>query len=138
MEDQQQPEADKPTDQPAEQPAKQEKPAAPQPDQVKIDHFFKLQLRVARVLSAERIAGTDKLMRLEVDLGDEQRQLVAGIAEAYTPEEIVGRRIVVVANLKPARIRGVESQGMLLAADLDGRPSLVSVEDGVALGTRVR
>jgi len=134
VEEQQQPEADKPTDQPAEQ----EKPAAPKPDQVKIDRFFKIQLRVACVLSAERIEGTDKLMRLEVDLGDEQRQLVAGVAEAYTPEEIVGRRIVVVANLKPARIRGVESQGMLLAADLDGRPSLVSVEDGVALGTRVR
>jgi len=139
VEEQQQPEADKPTDQPAEQPAgEQEKPAAPRPDQVKIDHFFKIQLRVACVLSAERIEGTDKLMRLQVDLGDEQRQLVAGIAEAYAAEEIVGRRIVVVANLKPARIRGVESQGMLLAADLDGRPSLVSVEDGVAPGTRVR
>jgi len=143
VEDQQQPEADKPTDQPAEQRAaektpEQEKPAAPEPKQVKIDHFLKIQLRVASVLTAERIEGTDKLMRLEVDLGDEQRQLVAGVAEAYTTEEIVGRRIVVVANLKPARIRGVESQGMLLAADLDGRPSLVSVENGVALGTRVR
>jgi len=139
VEEQQQPEADKPTDQPAGQPAgEQEKPAAPRPDQGKIEHFFKIQLRFACVLSAERIEGTDKLMRLQVDLGDEQRQLVAGIAEAYAAEEIVGRRIVVVANLKPARIRGVESQGMLLAADLDGRPSLVSVEDGVAPGTRVR
>ena len=100
MEEQQQPEAEKPTDKPAEQ----EKPAAPKPDQVKIDQFFKIQLRVAQVLSAERIENTDKLMRLQVDLGDEQRQLVAGIAEAYEPDQIVGRRIVVVAKAPlPAR-----------------------------------
>jgi methionyl-tRNA synthetase len=78
------------------------------------------------------------LLKLQVDLGTEQRQLVAGIALAYEAEALVGRRIIVVANLKPARLRGVESQGMLLAADLDGKPILASFDEDVPPGTQVR
>lgn len=105
---------------------------------ISIDRFLEVDLRVAQVLSAERIEGTDKLFRLQIDLGDEQRQLVAGVAQAYETEALVGKRIVVVANLKPARIRGVESQGMLLAADLDGRPIVATFDEAVPPGTRVR
>ena len=105
---------------------------------ITIDQFSETDLRVARVLSAERIPGADRLLKLRVDLGSEQRQLVAGIAEAYEPDTLVGRRIIVVANLKPARIRGVESEGMLLAADLDGRPILAGFDEDIAPGTRVR
>ena len=114
---------------------------SPKPEQRKritIDQFFEIDLRVARILSAERVAGTDRLLKLQVDLGSEERQLVAGVAEAYEPTELVGRRIIVVANLEPARIRGVESQGMLLAADLDGRPILAGFDEDIAPGTRVR
>jgi methionyl-tRNA synthetase len=77
-------------------------------------------------------------MRLEIDLGEEKRQLVAGIAEAYEPEALVGRQIVVVANLKPAKLMGVESNGMLLAAEADGKPVLLRPEAEVPLGTRVK
>jgi methionine--tRNA ligase beta chain len=105
---------------------------------IDIDRFFELDLRVARVQTAERIAGTDKLLRLEVDLGSERRQIVAGVALAYEPDRLVGKSIVVVANLQPARIRGVESQGMLLAADLGGRPIVATFEEEVPPGTRVR
>jgi methionine--tRNA ligase beta chain len=124
------------------QPAKPEppveKPEKPADPKIAIDKFLQVDLRAARVLSAERIEGTDKLLKLQVDLGTEQRQLVAGIALAYEPEALVGRRIVVVANLKPARLRGVESQGMLLAADLDGKPVLATFDEDVPPGTRVR
>lgn len=122
----------------AEQPAAPEKPQPPETPQISIRKFFETQLRVAKILSAERVEGTDKLMKLQVDLGEEQRQLVAGIALAYEPEALVGKRIVVVANLKPARIRGVESQGMLLAADRDGRPILATFEENIPPGTPVR
>ena len=108
------------------------------PTKIDIDRFFELDLRVALVLDAERIAGTDKLLRLEIDLGSERRQIVAGIALAYEREQLIGKRIVVVANLQPARIRGVESQGMLLAADQGGRPIVATFEEEVPPGTRVR
>lgn len=107
-------------------------------DRISIDRFFEIELRVAEVLEAERVEKTDKLMRLQIDLGDEKRQLVAGVAQSYTPEQMVGRRIIVVANLQPATIRGVESQGMLLAADLDGRPIVAGFDEAIPLGTRVR
>jgi methionyl-tRNA synthetase len=105
---------------------------------ISIQKFFETQLRVARILSVERVPKADKLLKLQVDLGNEQRQLVAGIALAYEPESLVGKRIVVVTNLEPARIRGVESQGMLLAADLGGRPILATFEEDVPPGTPVR
>jgi methionyl-tRNA synthetase len=119
-------------------------PPAPAPQtppadgKITIDDFMRVELRVARVLSAERIEGADKLLKLQLDLGTETRQIVAGIAKAYAPEQLVGKSIVVVANLKPAKLRGVESQGMLLAADLDGRPIVATFEEDVKPGTRVR
>ena len=82
---------------------------------ITIDEFRKIDLRVARVVSAEQIPGSRKLLRLVVDLGGETRQIVAGLAEKYRPEELVGKLVIVVANLEPKRIMGVESQGMLLA-----------------------
>ncbi len=103
-----------------------------------IDEFLKVDLRVARVISAERIEGANKLLKLRLDLGGEERQIVAGIALAYEPEALVGKRIVVVANLKPAKLRGVASQGMLLAADMGGRPVVATFEEDVPPGTRVR
>jgi methionine--tRNA ligase beta chain len=113
-------------------------PSAGGAEPLTIERFLETELRVARVLAAERIAGADKLLRLQIDLGTEQRQLVAGIALAYEPEALVGKTIVVVANLKPARIRGVESQGMLLAADAGGRPIVATFDEPVPPGTRVR
>ena len=104
---------------------------------VTFDEFFKTQLKTAKVLEAEKIEGTDKLLKLQIDVGGEQRQLVAGVAEYYKPEEIIGKTIVIVANLKPAKIRGVESQGMLLAAkDADGL-KLITVDGYVASGVSV-
>lgn len=108
------------------------------PVRISIQKFFETELRVARIVSAERVVNADKLLKLEVDLGDERRQLVAGIALSYEPESLVGKRIVVVANLEPARIRGVESQGMLLAADLGGKPILATFDEDVPPGTPVR
>jgi methionyl-tRNA synthetase len=96
---------------------------------ITIDEFFKTQLRTAKVIKAERIEGAGKLLKLQIEIGDESRQLVAGVAQYYAPEEITGKTIVVVANLKPAKIRGVESQGMLLAAK-DGKDLKLITVDG--------
>jgi methionyl-tRNA synthetase len=128
------PAADIPNEQVAE-PAAEPKKETKQ--QISIGKFMNVDLRVAIVKVAEPIEGADKLLRLEVDLGDETRQIVAGIAKAYEPQELVGRRIIVVANLKPVTLRGVESQGMLLAADLDGAPTLATFEGDVPPGTPV-
>ncbi|HXV77922.1 MAG TPA: methionine--tRNA ligase subunit beta [Candidatus Polarisedimenticolaceae bacterium] len=113
-------------------------PGPPGDDSITIDDFLRIELRVARVLAAEAVPNTDKLLRLEVDLGDERRQLVAGVALAYAPEALIGKQIIVVANLKAARIRGVESRGMLLAADAGGRPIVATFDEPVPPGTRVR
>ena len=110
----------------------------PQPEEIDIETFSRIELRVARVLSAESVPNTDKLLRLEIDLGSEQRQLVAGIAKVYEPSALVGKTIVIVANLKPARIRGVESRGMLLAADAGDGPVVATFDSPVPPGTRVR
>ena len=97
------------------------------------------ELRVAIVTEAERVEGTDKLMRLQLDVGElGPRQIVAGIAQAYEAEALVGKRIIIVANLKPAKIRGVESNGMLLAGDLDGRAIVATFDEPVPAGTQVR
>jgi methionyl-tRNA synthetase len=103
-----------------------------------IEDFLRIDLRVAVVKEASRIEGADKLLKLLLDVGGQARQIVAGIAKAYQPDQLVGKRIVIVFNLKPAKLRGVESQGMLLAADLDGRPIVATFEEDVAPGTRVR
>jgi methionyl-tRNA synthetase len=112
---------------------------APTPDGlITIDDFAKVHLRCAKVLVCERHPNAEKLLRLEVDLGGEIRQLVAGIASAYQPEDLVGRTIIVVANLKPARLRGLESQGMLLAATgPDGVPHLLGPDGEVPPGSKV-
>jgi methionyl-tRNA synthetase len=94
-----------------------------------IAEFAKAELRVAEVLSAEKVEGADKLLKLQVDTGGDKRQIVAGIAEHYTPEQMIGKKVVVVANLKPAKIRGVESRGMLLAAK-KGKKLFVVAPDG--------
>ncbi len=106
---------------------------------ITFEQFQQVALRVAVVLEAERIPKARNLLKLRLDLGDETRTVVAGIAQHYTPEQLPGKRIVVVANLKPARIRGVESQGMILAAeDTDGRLSLVTLDRDVSPGSGVR
>ena len=107
-------------------------------ERIKIDDFFKIELKVAKVLEASEIEGADRLFRLRVDLGSETRQLVAGIKKSYTPEELVGKHIIVVANLQPATLRGVESQGMLLAASTEDGPVLATFDKAVAPGAKVK
>jgi methionyl-tRNA synthetase len=114
--------------------------ATPDTPQIAIDDFVKIDLRVAQIVVAERIPKADKLLRLEVDLGYEKRQILSGIAEWYTPEELIGRRIVVIANLAPRKMRGLESHGMLLAASAgeDGKPVLATFGEEIALGSRLK
>ena len=119
-------------------PASDETPPKEEPRRISIQQFFDTELRVAKIVEAERVPKADRLLKLQVDLGTERRQLVAGIAAAYEPEALIGKRIIVVANLEPARIRGVESQGMLLAADFSGKPTLATFEEDVPPGTQVR
>jgi methionyl-tRNA synthetase len=118
-----------------------EQSAPPQaPQQITIDDFAKVELRVAQILVAERVPKADKLLRLEVDLGYEKRQILAGIAQYYEPEKLIGRKIVIVANLAPRKMRGLESNGMLLAASLppDGAPVLAGFLEEVPLGARLK
>lgn len=106
-------------------------------DLISFSEFQKLKLRVAKIDAAERVKGADRLLQLQISLGDEQRQIVAGIAEYYDPEALVGQQIVVVANLEPATIRGVESQGMLLAASDDNGLTLVTPDSEISDGAEV-
>ena len=107
--------------------------------QISIDEFAKLDLRVAKVISAEKVEKSDKLLKLKLQVGAEERQVVSGIAQYYSPEDMVGKTLILVANLKPARLRGIESQGMILAAsDKDsGRLVLVTVEGDMPTGAKV-
>ncbi len=105
---------------------------------ISIDDFAKVELRVAKVLTAEKVEGADRLLKLQIDLGNEQRQLVAGIAQSYAPDEIIGKQVVVVANLKPAKIRGVESNGMVLAASGEAGAVLLQPLTEVPLGSQVK
>jgi methionyl-tRNA synthetase len=107
-------------------------------EQITYDEFRKVDLRVALVLEAEKVQGATKLLKLKVDLGPEQRQLVAGVAETYKPEELVGKKVIIVANLKPAVIRGVESQGMILAAVADDKAVIPFFEREIAPGSIVK
>lgn len=104
---------------------------------ISFEDFLKMDIRVGKVISAERVKNSVKLVKLIVDLGSEKRQLVAGIAGYYSPEELVGRNIIVLANLKPKKIMGVESQGMLLAAVVDNKPVLLTTDKDVPPGTKV-
>jgi len=115
-------------------------PSTPAPaSRITIDDFMKVELRVAKVLAAERVPKSKKLLKLSVDVGTEQRTIVAGIAEAYEPEALVGRTVVIVFNLQPATLMGVESNGMVLAASPEGgKPVLLSFEEPPPPGSRVR
>ena len=114
-------------------------PAPEEPQFIGIDDFAKVELRVAQILVAERLPKADKLLRLEVDLGYEKRQILAGIAQYYEPEKLIGRKIVIVANLAPRKMRGLESNGMLLAASLEGgAPVLAGFLEEVPLGARLK
>ncbi|MHB0969494.1 MAG: methionine--tRNA ligase [Thermoanaerobaculia bacterium] len=119
-------------------PAQTTEAVAPDANLISIDEFFKADLRVAEILAAEKVEKSKKLIKLRVTTGDAERTLVAGIATKYTPEELVGRKVVIVANLQPATLMGVESNGMVLAASIDGLPSLLSVDPSVPNGTKVK
>jgi methionyl-tRNA synthetase len=126
-----------PTPQPSPSVAAAPAPATPE-GQISIDEFMKIQLKTATVLTAERVPKSEKLLKLHVDLGGEQRQIVAGIGKKYEPEHLIGKRIVIVANLKPAKLMGIESQGMVLAAGDKDVGGLVTVIEDVPPGTKVK
>jgi len=117
-----------------------ETPTAPAIAQIGIEDFAKVELRVAQILVAERIPKADKLLRLEVDLGYEKRQILAGIAQYYEPEKLIGRKVVIVANLAPRKMRGLESNGMIVAASLgdQGAPVLAGFLEDVPIGARLK
>ena len=108
---------------------------------VSIEDFMKIELRVGKIMVCERIPKSKKLLRMEVDLGGETRQILGGFASVYLPEELLGRRVAVVANLKPAKLMGLESQGMILATspEYDGAvPVPIIIPEGTPLGARIR
>lgn len=108
-------------------------------ESVKYEDFAKLDLRVARILDANMVDGADKLVALKVSLGDEERQIVAGIKQHYAPQELIGMSIIIVANLEPRTLRGVTSHGMLLAAsDTTGALSLLTTDKVIAPGAQVK
>ena len=114
--------------------------AAPaKPGKIGIDDFLKVEMRVGQVKSAEKVAAADKLLKVMVDIGDEVRQIVAGIATVYSPEQLVGRKVIVVCNLEPRKLRGVESNGMIVAASApDGSPILAGFLEDVPVGVRLK
>ena len=117
---------------------KEAKPAAAAAGEITIDDFAKIDLRVATVVAAERVPKTDKLIKLQVKIGDEERTIVSGIAQHYEPENLIGKNVIVIANLKPAKLRGIESCGMVLAAS-DGEGNLVLADaPGIASGSKVK
>jgi methionine--tRNA ligase beta chain len=105
---------------------------------ITFDDFMKLDIRIGTVTAADKVAGADKLIRLELDLGGEHRQVVAGMASNYMPEEFIGRQVPILVNLEPRKLRGVESQGMILAVDVDGKPVLLLPDREVPPGSVVR
>src|SRR6202011_4757284 len=116
-------------------------PAAPATaEKIDIADFTKVEMRVGQIKTAERIAGADKLLKLTVDIGTEIRQICAGIAQYYEPEALVGRKVAVVVNLAPRKLRGVESNGMIMAASVgpEGRPVLAGFLEDVEVGARLK
>lgn len=105
---------------------------------IKFEDFQKIDLRVGKIIEAERVKNSEKLLKLIVDLGSEKRQLVAGIGKFYSPESLIGKEVVVVFNLEPKKIMGIESQGMLLAADIGGKPIILVPEKEVPPGTKIK
>ena len=113
---------------------------APVSERISIDDFGKVDMRVGQVLSAELVKGANKLLHLKVDIGEAQpRTIVAGIAEAYTSQELIGRKVVIVANLEPRKLRGIESNGMIVAGSLEGgKPVLAGFLEEVPIGARLK
>jgi len=107
-------------------------------ENINFEEFKKIHLRIVKIVSAEKVKGSEKLLKLEVDLGDEERQIIAGIGKFYQPEELIGREIVVIINLEPRTLMGLESQGMLLAANNEGEPVLLGPDKEVPVGTEIR
>jgi len=105
---------------------------------ITFNDFKKLEIRIGKVLSAEKVEGTDKLMKLEIDFGTGKRQLVAGMAEFFEPNHLIGKELPVLVNLEPRNFKGIESQGMVLAVDVDGKPVLLQPEKEVPPGSIVR
>jgi methionyl-tRNA synthetase len=105
---------------------------------IEMSEFAKLDLRIGKIMNAERIEGSKKLIKLNVDVGNEMRQLVAGIAEEYTPERLIGKLVPVLVNMKPAKLMGVESRGMILAGEVNGKPILLHPDREVPAGSRIR
>ncbi|HJU14716.1 MAG TPA: methionine--tRNA ligase subunit beta [Candidatus Nitrosotalea sp.] len=107
-------------------------------DTITYDDFAKLELRVAKIVEVDRIPGKTKIIKGIIDLGEEKRQVIIGGAEYYQPEELVGKRVIVLANLEPRKIGGVESNAMLLAADYNEKPFWLTVNEDVPLGTKIK
>ena len=105
---------------------------------ITFDDFMKLDIRIGTVTGADKVEGADKLIRLEIDLGGEHRQVVAGMAPTYTPEEFIGKQVPILVNLEPRKLRGVESQGMILAVDVEGKPVMLLPDREVPSGSMVR
>ena len=105
---------------------------------ITFEDFKKLEIRIGRIISAEKVEGTDKLLKLEIDLGAEKRQFVAGLAEFYEPDYLIGKEIPVLVNLEPKNFKGIESQGMILAADVEGKPVLLFPEKEIPAGSIIR
>jgi len=105
---------------------------------ITIEDFEKLDLRVGKVLEAQKVENADKLLKLKIEVGNEVRQVVSGIAKYYSPEELKGKYVVLVANLKPVKLRGIESQGMILAASDDKDLVLVTIDKEINSGTKVQ
>ncbi|HET7578950.1 MAG TPA: methionine--tRNA ligase [Bacillales bacterium] len=120
-------------------PAKEEKKAeAPKSDEITIDDFAKVELRVAEVKKVEPVKNADRLLKLQLDLGYEKRQVVSGIANYYSPEELEGKKVICVVNLKPVKLRGERSEGMILAGEEDGQLSVATIDDAIPNGTKVK
>lgn len=100
--------------------------------------FKKLEIKIGKIIFAERVEGTDKLIRLEIDLGTEKRQLIAGMAEFFEPDYLIGKEIPILTNLEPRNFKGIESQGMILAVDVDGKPVLLHPEKEVPPGSIIK
>ena len=115
-------------------------PPAGASDKISIEDFTKVEMRVGQIKTAERIVGADKLLKLTVDIGTEVRQICAGIAQYYEPEALIGRKVAVVVNLAPRKLRGVESNGMIVAASVgpEGRPVLAGFHEEVEVGARLK
>ena len=107
----------------------------PQEGKITIEDFKKVEMRVGQILEAEKVAGSRKLVKMKVDIGAEVRQVVAGIAEAYEPARLLNMKVVLVANLKPVKLMGIESNGMIVAASIDGRPVLATFAEDVPNGS---